>query len=315
MKKGNIFFVSLVCIATLAGNAFCADKGNNTELRINSIIVDQESMQNLNKVLNEEKNQQVVNSVLEQVSAKLAKVKKQYPASAGDIDRAFAAIQEIVSRGGGGRLDFLAQNYVTPLEGDLSPALIALKNQNTGAFYATMNIIDVVYPTQRGNSSLSNVLDFVNGYLPFDNSKIKDTDNLIDSLTANPYGDALWLFKYLEKNEPDVQRTTSMVEEKFKCILSRYNSKDFGSKFWAQNAEGCLEDFESILSTIKVLNPRLYGKVIGIMNRKYSAANGKMLSIAEMKDKVNATLKNYIVADTGLVQDPRGILDSMTAYE
>jgi len=314
MKKGNIFFVSLVCIAALAGNAFCADKNNNTESKINSIIVDQEEMQNLNKVLNEEKNQQVSNSVLEQVSAKLAKVKKQYPASAGDIDRAFAAIQEIVSRGGGGRLDFLAQNYVTPLEGDLSPALVSLKNQNTGAFYATMNIIDVVYPTQRGNSSLSNVLDFVNGYLPFDNSKIKDTDNLIDSLTAEPYSDALWLFGYFQKQEPTLQ-TPSIIEKNFKCVVSRYNSKDFGSKVWAQNAEGCLEDFENILATIKILKPSLYDKVIGIMNRKYLASNGKRLSIAEMKNLVNATLKNYIVADTGLVQDPRGILDSMTAYE
>ena len=314
MKKGNIFFVSLVCIAALAGNAFCADRDNNTELNINSIIVDQESMQNLNKVLNEEKNQQVANSVLEQVAVKLAKVKKQYPDSARAIDNVFNAIKEISTRSGGGRLDFLAQNYVTPLEGDLSPALISLKNQNTGAFYATMSIIDVVYPTQRGNSSLSNVLDFVNGYLPFESSQIKDIDYLIDSLTAESYSDALWLFGYLKKQDPAVQ-SAALVEENFKCVVGRYNSNDFGSKVWAQNIEGCLEDFESMLANIKVLNPKLYDKVFGIMNRKYLASNGKKLSIAEMKDFVNEKLKNYILADTGLVQDPRGILASMTAYE
>lgn len=311
MKKGNIFFVSLVCIAALAGNAFCAKAQDEMkEIKASIAAFAGEDI----KPLAEEINKQDPNGIMEQVSTKLEKVKKEYPASAGEINNVFAAIKELSSRRSD-RLDFLAQNYVTPLERDLSPALIALKNQNTGAFYATMNVIDVVYPTQRGNSSLSNVLEFVNGYLPSENSQIRDTDNLIDSLTAEPYSDALWLFGYLQKQESALQ-TASFVEENFKCVVGRYNSKeDFGSKVWAQNAEGCLEDFESILANIKVLNPSLYDKVIGIMNRKYLAITGKKLSIAEMKDKVNEKLKNYILADTGLVQDPRGILASMTAYE
>ena len=312
MKKTNIIFVSLVMVAAFAGNGFSATlKDNAKELKTDIIAFAKEDFEVMKNALIQEQQQA---DVLEQVGAKLAKVKKQYPDSARAIDNVFSAIKEISTRSGGGRLDFLAQNYVTPLEGDLSPALISLKNQNTGAFYATMSIIDVVYPTQRGNSSLSNVLDFVNGYLPYEGSQIRDTDRLIESLSANPYGDALWLFSYLKRNESDVINTTSMIEENFKCVLSRYNSKDFGSKVWAQNAEGCLEDFESILATVKVLNPRLYGKVIGIMNRKYSAANGKKLSIAEMKNFVNEKLKNYIVADTGLIQDPNGILESMDAY-
>jgi hypothetical protein len=310
MKKGNILFVSLICIAALTGNAFCAKvQDEMKEIKASIAAFAGEDI----KTLAEEINQQDPNGIMEQVSAKLEKVKKEYPASAGEINNVFAAIKELSSRRSD-RLDFLAQNYVTPLERDLSPALIALKNQNTGAFYATMSVIDVEIPTQRGYRSLSSILDFVNGYLPFEGSQIRDTDNLIDSLGAQPYQDALWLFGYLQKNEPDVKQTTGIIEEKFKCVLRHYNSQDFGSKVWAQNAEGCLEDFEYVLSTIKVLNPRLYGKVLGIMNRKYPATNGKKLSIAEMKDKVNESLRNYILADTGLVQDPHGILSSMDAY-
>ena len=306
MKKGNILFVSLVMIAALAGNGFCAKVQDNVKgLNLTVATFAQEDIDALSTALVLEQQQ---SEVLEQVGAKLAKVKEQYPESANNIARVFDAVSEIIDRmNRGGTPEFLAQNLITPLEGYLSPALVSLQKKDTGAFYATMSIIDVLYPVRQGQYSLSQIVDIPDSYMP-EASRIRDTDYLIDSLEANSYNDALWLFSYLGKKEPNYKQTISIIEERFKCVLSHYNSQDFGSKVWAQNVEGCLEDFESMLTTINALNPRLYGKVIGIMNRKYLASNGKKLSIAEMKDFV-------ILADTGLVQDPRGILDSMTAYE
>lgn len=310
MKKGNVVFVSFICVVALAGNAFCAKTQNNTkELKTNIAAYVQEGSKALNSILSQEQEQA---EVLAQVEAKLAKVEKQYPESAKTIDAVFSAIKELIGRGGT-TPEFLAQNYITPLEADLSPALVSLQKQNTGAFYATMSIIDVVYPTQRGNASLSDIIDFVDGYIPFEGSRVRDTDYLIYSLTADPYKDALWLFDYLEKKEPEVKNTTEYVRQKFNCVINNYNGEYFGSKVWAQKTEGCLEDFESDLATVKVLNPRLYGKLVGIVNRKYNTKN-RVSSIALMVKTVDETLKNYIVADTGLVQDPRGILESLNAY-
>ncbi len=312
MNKKNIFFVSLIFIGVLAGNAFCAKVQDNfKELKTNIASFAKEDVKVLGGVLQQEQQQA---EVLDQVGAKLAKVKQQYPDSTKTIDAVFSAIKDLIARRGP-TPEFYAQNLITPLERDLSPALINLRNQNTGAFYATMSVIDVVYSTQRGNASLSDIIDFVDGYLPFEGSRVKDTDYLIYSLTADSYNDAMTMFKYLKKTEPEYTNTIKYVEGYFQLSYKGYKMGNDSDRVnndlsWAEDASSPFWDLEYILSIQKTLNPRLYGKLTAIINRKYSTQTGTV-SIAEMVTRINKVLK---MNNKKLIPDPSGILASLDAY-
>lgn len=309
MNKKNIFFVSLMCIAALAGNGFCAKVQDNfKELKTNIAAFAKEDVKALGDVLRQEQQQ---SEVLDQVGAKLAKVKQQYPDSTKTIDAVFFAIKDLISRRGA-TPEFYAQNLITPLERDLSPALIDLRNQNSGAFYATMSVIDVKYPTQHGAQSISYLLDFVNGYLPSASSEIRDTDNLLDSLQADSYKDALIMLKYLQKQNPAGASTVKGVVEQFTWLISAFGGSKSNESFYGQNLEGALENLESNLRNIKSKDKVLFNSITGVINRKYTTKNGTS-SIKGMVGEVDCIFQN--LPPSAWVQDPEKILVSLDAYE
>lgn len=310
MKKGNILFVSLICVASLAGSAFCAD-AQNKKIEKDILVNANESVKSLSKVLSQEKNQQDLADSLGQVGAKLNKVKHQYTAVAGDIEGIFSTIKEIASRANqGGRSDFVAQNLITPFERDLSPALITLKSKNTAAFYATMNIIDTKYNTRYGSVSLSFLLNEVNGYMP-QASAIKDKDGLINSLNAEPYQDAIKMLNYLQKNETANSQIVQSVRKDFEDVIGMYGAKADNESFWGQNLENSLETFEKNLRNLKASNKKLFESIVGIINRQYTTENGTA-SIADMVLEVNSIFGN--LPKSAQVKDPQEILISMDAY-
>lgn len=311
MKKINIFFVSLISIAVLAGNAFCAKEQNNIQdLKLKIASFAKEDIISLTTVLSQEKKH---TDTIEQIRIKLERVKKQYPDSARTIDKVFNAIRDIMDVKAS-LPEVKGQSYITPLSDYLLPALRELRTQNSGVFYATMSVIDIKYPISGLSESLFEIIDFTNWNTP-ESVSVVDPDDFASALKADSKKDALWMFEYLMKKEPEVKNTTEIVMQRFKCVVSNYNKENFVSKDWAQTAEGCLEDLASLLATVNTLNPRLYGKVMGIMNRKYPAINGYNYSISEFKDFVNEKVRFCILDDSGLVFDEYGILDKLNAYE
>lgn len=310
MKKSNILLVAIIiCFSTLTGSAF----GAGIQDKQNILAYSSEMANALNEVLTKNKDYQDIKiDTLNQIEIKLAKVKQQYPSASGEITAVSNAIKITLDRlAQGGAPEFVAQNLIDPLESRLSPALIGLKNKDSNAFCATMNIIDIKYPTYHYSSkSLSQILTMVDSYMP-EISQINDREGLIYSLTADSLKDAMFMLDLLKRDNPSSQVTIQDIKEELSRLVEVFGNSKSNESFYGQNLEGALETLERTLSNLKVSNEKLFNSIIGTIDRQYNTKNGKA-TIADMVLEVNEIFQN--LPPTALVKDPQHILGDMNAY-
>ncbi len=311
MKKTNIFFVSLVMIAALAGNGFCAKVQDNIkELKTSVLAFAQEDIKALQDVLIEKHNVQF-DPAFERLTLKVEKLKQAFPKSAGNISAVFEEIKHIlITANSSGEKYLIAEGFFRNFE-DLSTALVNLRNQDFIAFNATVGVLDVKYNSRLGFLSIDGYYGWAWNYWPQGSLDVEVTnkDGLVLAMEANPLKDVLNRLTKLQETE----KVSDNIKNTLSYIVSLYSANNFGSRDWSYSIESAFESLESDLSKLKQSNENLYKKVVSIINREYNTAKGSV-SIAQMFERSNQEVGCYVFADTGLIQDPQGILKSMDAY-
>ena len=315
MKKTNIIIVSLVFVAALAGNAFCAKVQDNIKELKTGVLASfaDEDLKAINEVLTE-KEQGQVDPSFERIILKLAKVKRAFPNSAGSISAILEDIRDIMSRiEFGGTGEFMSQNLITPVE-KLSSDLAKLKNQDIIAFNATRGVIDTKYNVKGKSYSISDFYDEADRFLP-GMVQIRDIGGLVYSMKANALDDVSNRLSELKKEYPAAQKDIAFVTDNVTyMVLGLDKVLTYKSVFDAQNFENTLENLESILSSLKESNPHVYDIVYSIINREYNTKTKGSYSISTIVFKVNEIFKDAGLPSTTAVYDPKKILISMDAY-